>query len=77
MTNPSSLAKDKKSQKSGIRLTGNQKKWLISAHVISGEIWFSTALSMVVIVVSNCHTKKSDELYRNSLVKLLGELNTS
>ena len=77
MTNQSVLPKEKKNPKPGIRLTGNQKSWLISAHVISGAIWFSTTLSIVVIVVSNFHTKNGDELYGNSLVKLLKRLNTN
>ncbi|NES67143.1 MAG: hypothetical protein F6K24_18765 [Okeania sp. SIO2D1] len=74
MTNKSALAKDKKNQKSGIRLTGNQKSWLISAHVISGAIWFGTALSMVMMVIKNLNTTNGDELYAiNSVVKLLDD----
>lgn len=74
MTNKSALAKDKKNQKPGIRLTGNQKSWLISAHVISGAIWFGTALSMVIMVVHNLNTTNGDELYGiNSVVKLLDD----
>ena len=74
MTNQSALTKDKKNQKSGIRLTGDQKSWLISAHVISGAIWFGTALSMVVIVIHNLNTTNGDELYAiNSVIKLLDD----
>lgn len=74
MTNKSAIAKDKKNQKSGIRLTGDQKSWLISAHVISGAIWFGTGLSMVVMVVHNLNTTNGDELYAiNSVVKLLDD----
>ena len=74
MTNQSALAKDKKSHKSGIRLIGNQKSWLISAHVISGATWFGTALSMVIMVISNLNTTNGDELYAiNSVVKLLDD----
>ncbi|MEM1172406.1 MAG: hypothetical protein AAGJ08_25840 [Cyanobacteria bacterium P01_H01_bin.35] len=75
MTNQSVLPKEKKNQKPGIRLTGNQKSWLISAHVISGAIWFGTALSMLVITISNLNTTDGDELYAiNSVIKLLDDL---
>ena len=75
MTNQSVIAKEKKKQKSEIRLTVNQKNWLISAHVISGAIWFGTALSILIIVVSNFNTTNGDQLYGiNSVVKLLNDL---
>ncbi|ABG49682.1 hypothetical protein Tery_0192 [Trichodesmium erythraeum IMS101] len=74
MTNQSVIAKEKKKQKSEIRLTVNQKNWLISAHVISGAIWFGTALSILIIVVSNFNTTNGDQLYGiNSVVKLLDD----
>ncbi|NEO56074.1 MAG: hypothetical protein F6K54_25165 [Okeania sp. SIO3B5] len=47
-------------QQALIRLTENQKSCLIYAHIISGAIWFGTALSILVIVVSNFNTKNSD-----------------
>ncbi len=72
MTNQSALPKEKKNQKPGIRLTGNQKSWLISAHVISRAICFGSALSIVFIVVSNFKTTKGDKLYgMNSVIKSL------
>ncbi|WP_293165087.1 hypothetical protein [Okeania sp. SIO2C9] len=47
---------------------------LISAHVISGSIWFGTALSMVVMVIHNLNTTNGDELDAiNSVVKLLDD----
>ncbi|WP_287273346.1 MULTISPECIES: hypothetical protein [unclassified Okeania] len=74
MTNQSVLPKEKKSQKPGIRLTGNQKSWLISAHVISGAIWFGTVLSMLIMVINNFNRNNGDELYAiNSVVKLLDD----
>ena len=74
MTNQTPLTKDKKNQKSGIRLTGDQKNWLISAHAISGAVWFGTVISMVVIIVHNQKTTSGDELYAiNSVVKLLDD----
>lgn len=74
MTNQSPLTTDKKKDKSGIRLTGNSKSWLISAHVISGAIWFGTVLSMIVMVIYNLNTTNGDELYAiNSVVKLLDD----
>ncbi|MGD1804697.1 hypothetical protein ACP6PL_04540 [Dapis sp. BLCC M126] len=74
MTNQSALPKEKKNQKPGIRLTGNQKSWLISAHVISGAIWFGTALCMLIMVFNNFNRTNGDELYGiNSIVKLLDD----
>jgi len=74
MTNQSALPKEKKNQKPGIRLTGNQKNLLVSAHVISGAIWFGTALSMLVMTISNLNTTNGDELYAiNSVIKLLDD----
>ena len=74
MTNQLVKAKEKKKQKSGIILTRNQKNWLISAHVIFGAIWFGTALSMLIIVISNFQTTNGDQLYGiNSVIKLLDD----
>lgn len=74
MTNQLPIAKDQKSQKTGIRLTGKQKSWLISAHAISGAIWFGTVLSMMVMIVHNLGTTNGDELYGiNSVIKLLDD----
>ncbi|OZH51501.1 integral membrane protein [Hydrocoleum sp. CS-953] len=74
MTNQSVLPKEKKNQKPGIRLIGNQKSWLISAHVISGAVWFGTVLSMLIMVINNFNRTNGDELYAiNSIVKLLDD----
>ncbi|EAZ94271.1 hypothetical protein [Crocosphaera chwakensis] len=74
MAKQSLVTKEKKKPTSGIRLTGDQKSWLISLHVISGAIWFGTVLSMVVMVVHNLNTTNGDELYAiNSVVKLLDD----
>ena len=74
MANQSTSTKERKKQKSGIRLTGKQKSWLISVHVISGAIWLGTVLSMMVMVFHNLNTTNGDELYAiNSVVKLLDD----
>ena len=74
MTNQSPSTKDQKAKKSGIRLTGDQKSWLISAHVISGAIWFGTVICMVVMIIHNLNTTNGDELYAiNSVVKRLDD----
>ncbi|MBD2184779.1 hypothetical protein H6S82_28395 [Planktothrix sp. FACHB-1355] len=73
MANKSVAVKEKKEQASK-KLTGTAKSWLVSAHVASGSIWFGTALSMVLIGLSNLHTQNGDELYAiNSVVKLLDD----
>lgn len=74
MANQSPVTKEKTEQKSNIRLTGKQKNWLISVHVISGAIWFGTVLSMMVMIIHNLNITNGDELYGiNSIVKLLDD----
>lgn len=74
MTSQRASAKDQKKQKSGFRLTGKQKSWLISAHAISGAIWLGTVLSMMLMIVHNLYTTNGDELYGiHSVIKLLDD----
>ena len=56
------------------KLTVKQKNWLLSSHVGFIGLWFGTALSMVIIALSNRNTTNGDELYAiNSIVKLLDD----
>lgn len=56
------------------KLTVKQKNWLLSSHIGFIGLWFGTALSMVIIALSNRNTTNGDELYAiNSIVKLLDD----
>lgn len=60
--------------KPALRLTGKQKNWLISAHVVSGAIWLGTVLSMIAMIVYNQRTTNGDELYAiSAVIKLLDD----
>lgn len=56
------------------KLNVKQKNWLVSAHVISGAIWFGTAICMVAISLSNTHTNEGNSLFAiNSILKTLDD----
>jgi len=74
MTNPATTPQQPNNKKTRFRLTGKQKTWLISTHVIAGAIWLGTVLSMLAMVIYSQGTTSGDELYGiNSVVKLLDD----
>lgn len=56
------------------QLTGKQKNWLVSAHVIFGGAWFGTAICMVTVAFNHLTSTNGDELYAiNATLKLLDD----
>jgi hypothetical protein len=56
------------------QLTGKQKNWLVSAHVVFGGAWFGTAIGMVVTAFNHLTATNGDELYAiNATLKLLDD----
>ncbi|MCU0567340.1 MAG: hypothetical protein MUF49_12165 [Oculatellaceae cyanobacterium Prado106] len=57
------------------QLRGQQKNWLVSAHVASGGVWLGTAICMVVIALNHQTATNGDELYAvNAVLKLLDDV---